>query len=69
MNNYKMRLIYILYLIYNKMYNKVNNELTVNNEVTNLNFELGNNDYTAIKANNTQIKMNITKSHYEYVNM
>lgn len=73
MNNYKMRLIYILFLIYNKMYNKgnnvLNNELTVNNDVTKLYFDLENNDYISEKANNTVIKMNITKPHYEYVNM
>lgn len=73
MNNYKMRLLYILFLIYNKMYNKgnneLNNELTVNNDVTKLYFDLENNDYIAEKANNTVIKMNITKPHYDYINM
>lgn len=73
MNNYKMRLLYILFLIYNKMYNnrnnELNNELTVNNDVTKLYFDLKNNDYISEKANNTVIKMNITKPHYEYVNM
>ena len=79
MNNYKMRLLYILFLIYNKMYNKgnnelnneliVNNELTVNNDVTKLYFDLENNDYIVENATNTVIKMNITKPHYEYVNM
>jgi hypothetical protein len=69
MNNYKMRLIYILFLIYNKLYNNGNNVVTVNNEVTNLNVELGNNAYIAKKANNTLIKLNITKPQYEYDRM
>jgi len=61
-----MRFIYILFAIYNKIYNQLNNEVNLKNDACNVYFELRNNDFIGTKANNTVIKMNITTPQYEY---